>query len=131
MSAHSDPSPRAAYSINETARLLDVSRRQIYDLLSKGKLRSVRIGARQRIPASELERIANGQALPAVADTQAPTGERQIRADDAPAQAVAASEDFEGRPVPAPQKPQAPAAQPARVKLSTLLERVADGCAAR
>ena len=48
---------RLAHPINETAVLLAVTRRTVYRLLARGELRSVRIGARQRIPAEQLERL--------------------------------------------------------------------------
>ena len=48
---------RLAYPINESARMLGVSRRTVYQLLARGELRAVRVGARQRIPAAELARI--------------------------------------------------------------------------
>ena len=48
---------RLAYSIGESAGLLGVSRGLLYRLLARGELRAVRIGARQRIAATELERL--------------------------------------------------------------------------
>ncbi len=139
MTAQFNSVPRSAYTINETASLLGISRRSVYDLLSKGKLRAVRIGAHQRIPASELERLVNSQTRPTVADTRAPPPERRLRADDSPPQAAAPSEfanaeDFKSRgslPVAPLEKPQAPAAQEARVKLSELLAQVREPSAGR
>lgn len=49
--------PRLAYSIDETAVALGVSRRTIYDLISDGRLTSAKIGARRVISHSELERF--------------------------------------------------------------------------
>jgi excisionase family DNA binding protein len=46
------------YSPVTAARLLDVSRSQIYALMRAGALSYVQIGSDRRIPASELERIA-------------------------------------------------------------------------
>lgn len=57
MDAHPLTPSRIAYPINETADLLGVSRRTVYELIARGELRSVRIGARQRVPAAELERL--------------------------------------------------------------------------
>ena len=48
---------RLAHSINETAVLLAVTRRTVYRRIARGELRPVRIGARQRIPAEQLERL--------------------------------------------------------------------------
>ena len=48
---------RLAYPINESAALLGVSRRTVYELIRRGTLRPVRVGARQRIPAAELARL--------------------------------------------------------------------------
>ncbi len=54
----SQPLPhRAAHPINEAAELLAVDRRTVYRLIARGELRAVRIGARQRIPAAEIDRI--------------------------------------------------------------------------
>lgn len=50
--------------------MLSISRPTLYRLLSKGELRSVRVGARQRIPASELERLM--AASTAVAPVHSP-----------------------------------------------------------
>lgn len=55
-SQHNTPM-RLAYPINESAHLLGVSRRTVYQLLARGELRAVRIGDRQRIPADELARL--------------------------------------------------------------------------
>jgi excisionase family DNA binding protein len=46
------------YSPNNAARALDVCRSKIYDLMKRGELRFVVIGAHRRIPASEIERLA-------------------------------------------------------------------------
>ena len=61
MNAHFSISARLAYPIDETAALLGVSRRTVYELIARGELRPVRIGARQRIPADELARITRPQ----------------------------------------------------------------------
>jgi hypothetical protein len=55
--AHIDP--HQLYSINEGAAALDTSRVGIYDLISAGRLRTVKIDSRQRIPGSEIIRIAS------------------------------------------------------------------------
>lgn len=50
---------RAAYSPEEFARQLGLSRAMIYKLLAAGSVRSVTIGRSRRIPASEVERVLN------------------------------------------------------------------------
>lgn len=49
---------RLAYSINESCRLLSISRRHFYGLLSEGKIETVKIGSRRLVSHEELERIA-------------------------------------------------------------------------
>lgn len=44
------------YTIAEVADLLSVSRDQVERLLRNGELRARRVGARRRIPASEVSR---------------------------------------------------------------------------
>lgn len=56
MQTHTQPD-RVAYTIDETSAMLGISRWSTYQLIRRGDLRSVRIGARQRIPADELTRI--------------------------------------------------------------------------
>lgn len=56
---------RLAHPINEAAELLAVDRRTVYRLLARGQLRSVRIGARQRIPHDELARLLQPQGAAA------------------------------------------------------------------
>ena len=53
-----DPVPELEkhYSIPELAELLSVSRDQVEKLLRTGELHSRRVGARRRIPASEVRR---------------------------------------------------------------------------
>ena len=48
----------AAYSIEEAADQLRVSRSQIYALIRRGLMRKVKIGGRTVIPASEVARLA-------------------------------------------------------------------------
>jgi excisionase family DNA binding protein len=49
---------RKLYSPNFAAKVLDISRSKIYDLMKSGALRYVTIGADRRIPADEIQRIA-------------------------------------------------------------------------
>ncbi|MDB6102554.1 MAG: Helix-turn-helix domain [Gammaproteobacteria bacterium] len=86
MDARSGTPPRIAYSINETAAVLGISRRTVYELLASGQLGAVRIGARQRIPAAELERLCRPaervegetRGAAAVVEVQAPTPARAV-----------------------------------------------------
>lgn len=43
------------------AKRWDVSRQTIYNLMSRGKLHSFRVGAKRLIPWSEIERIERGE----------------------------------------------------------------------
>jgi excisionase family DNA binding protein len=52
--------PRAAFSVAETCASLGTSRDWLYRQLRDGTIRSIKMGGRRFIPASELERIANG-----------------------------------------------------------------------
>jgi len=53
-----EPHPAAlAYSIDEAAHVLGVSRRTIYELIAEGRLRSAKLYARRLIPRAELERL--------------------------------------------------------------------------
>lgn len=61
MQTHTQMPERLAYSINEASAMLGISRWSTYQLIRRGDLHSVRIGARQRIPAEELTRIATPQ----------------------------------------------------------------------
>jgi excisionase family DNA binding protein len=51
------PDSRLAYSIPDASRLLSISRRHVYQLLSERKLKSIKLGSRRLIPRSELERL--------------------------------------------------------------------------
>ena len=47
----------AAYSVENAAKQLTLSRATVYNLINAGKLRSVQIGRRRIIPASEIDRL--------------------------------------------------------------------------
>lgn len=49
-------SPRA-YSIEDAARQVGVGRTLMFDLVRRGQVRSVQLGRRRVIPASELDRL--------------------------------------------------------------------------
>jgi excisionase family DNA binding protein len=48
---------RLAYRINEAADSLGISRRAIYYLIARGKLKTVMIGGCRRVPASALDAL--------------------------------------------------------------------------
>ncbi len=57
MIAQSNPVPRTAYSLDEAAQSLGLSRRTLYDLMDRGQLTTVKLGKRRLVPAAELERL--------------------------------------------------------------------------
>jgi excisionase family DNA binding protein len=53
-----DPHPTAlAYSVDEAARVLAISRRTVYELIAEGRLRSTKLYARRLVTRAELERF--------------------------------------------------------------------------
>ena len=52
-----DPGRRAAYSPAEAAGLFGLSRSSLYAAIDRGEIRSVKLGGRRLIPASEIRRI--------------------------------------------------------------------------
>jgi len=54
--------PRPLLTVDETAERLRVSRAMIYQSLKDGRIKSVRIGRRRLIPATEVERLINEAA---------------------------------------------------------------------
>lgn len=57
---------KLSYTIQEAVRALGISRTTIYKLISCGKIKIVKIGARTLIPAGDLHALLsqNGQAMP-------------------------------------------------------------------
>jgi len=56
------------YRIDEAAKILGCSRRHVFTLVAQGRLRAVKLSSRAtRIPASEIERLVNGETRPAEA----------------------------------------------------------------
>lgn len=53
--------PRAAYSLDEVARSLGISRRTLYQRMGDGTLCTVKFGKRRLVPATELERLLQPQ----------------------------------------------------------------------
>ena len=61
MNTHSNTVPRTAYSLDEAAQSLGLSRRTLYDLMDRGQLTTVKLGKRRLVPAAELERLVSTQ----------------------------------------------------------------------
>ena len=54
---------RRVFTLDETAHILGSSKASVYRMLRSGELKSIRIGARQRIPEAEVARISGSTAL--------------------------------------------------------------------
>ncbi|WP_323162872.1 helix-turn-helix domain-containing protein [Stenotrophomonas maltophilia] len=52
-----------AYSINDAAKAIGISRAGLYNLLGDKKIAGRKIGARTVIPADELRRFVNSQPM--------------------------------------------------------------------
>lgn len=57
---HAAPVPPRLLSVAETAAALGLSRAMLYRLLSDGAIRSLHVGRRRLIPASEIAAYING-----------------------------------------------------------------------
>lgn len=57
MNAQHNTLPRVAYSLNEAAQSLGLSRRTLYELMDAGTLQTVKLGKRRLVPAQELARL--------------------------------------------------------------------------
>lgn len=51
---------KLAYSIREAVAATSIGRTTLFDHISHGRLRAVKVGGRTLIPAKELERFING-----------------------------------------------------------------------
>ena len=51
-----------AYQVNAFCRLIGIGRSHFYELVKKGKLRTVLVGGRRLVPATEAERLLSGGA---------------------------------------------------------------------
>jgi len=49
-----------AYQINPFCRAIGIGRSKFYDLMNEGKIRTVMIGGRRVVPATEAERLLAG-----------------------------------------------------------------------
>jgi excisionase family DNA binding protein len=54
-----DPDVRLLLTIDEACERLSISRPTFYELVHAGKLRSIKIGAARRVPASALEEFVS------------------------------------------------------------------------
>jgi excisionase family DNA binding protein len=50
--------PALLHQVPEACRMLGIGRSTLYELMSAGRLKSVTIGRRRLVPASEIERFA-------------------------------------------------------------------------
>lgn len=57
------PVERLAVKPEEAARLLDVSRGTIYNMMSRGELASFQIGRSRRIPVAAIKALLAGRAV--------------------------------------------------------------------
>jgi len=53
--------PRYAYSLDDAARSISISRRALYNLIDADTVRTVKLGTRRVVPATELERLLRPQ----------------------------------------------------------------------
>jgi excisionase family DNA binding protein len=53
--------PRHAYSLDEAARSISLSRRALYRLIDSGELKTIKLGSRRVVPRDELERLCRPQ----------------------------------------------------------------------
>lgn len=58
--SESPPGAPLAYSINEAIRATSLGRTRLYQLISEGKLKAIKIGNRTLIPASALHKLLEG-----------------------------------------------------------------------
>ena len=52
---------KLAYTLEETAKALTLSRATVFKLVKSGRLRAVRVGSRALIPVKELQRFLDGE----------------------------------------------------------------------
>ena len=52
---------RHAYSLDEAARSISLSRRALYHLIDSGALKTVKLGRRRVVPREELERLCRAE----------------------------------------------------------------------
>ncbi len=59
-SAEKTATPKLAYSVLESCAALGITRPTLYGLIADGRLRTIKVGARRLIPATELHRLLAG-----------------------------------------------------------------------
>jgi len=57
-----DAPTKVLFSVPDAASQLSVTARHLWNLVAKGEIRTVSLGRRRLIPASELARIAAGES---------------------------------------------------------------------
>lgn len=62
MSSNDDVPAKLAYSIREAVQATSLARSTIYNHISKGRLKAIRIGGRTIIPAEALHALISGEA---------------------------------------------------------------------
>jgi excisionase family DNA binding protein len=62
MPEHIVDEPRIAYTVEHAARLLECSRAHLYNLIARGELRSIKLGAARRITRAEIDRYVTERA---------------------------------------------------------------------
>lgn len=60
------PVPRTAFSVDEAAASLGLSRVTIYELMKTGALRAVKVGRRTLVTAAEIDRFLAASAVGAI-----------------------------------------------------------------
>ena len=58
--AESTNTPKLAYSVREACAALGITHPTLYKLIAAGRLRSITVGDRRLIPATELDRLLAG-----------------------------------------------------------------------
>jgi excisionase family DNA binding protein len=54
--------PPRCLRVEDAARILNVGRSTVYDLIRSGRLRSIKIGRRRLVPRSALDALIDGDA---------------------------------------------------------------------
>jgi excisionase family DNA binding protein len=109
-----DTFPRQAYSVEQAAAALGISRRTAFRHVASGELNTTKLGRRRLVPVSEIERLT-GMRPPAPSE-------------------FANREDLgslEREPATPPLKSRAPAERLVRPNLSDLLVKVTEGSVER
>lgn len=57
-----EAAPPLGYSVNGFCRAIPIGRTKFYDLLRQGKIRTVKIGGKRIVPATEAQRLLEEDA---------------------------------------------------------------------